>query len=231
MKHFLFPIRGLKRPVFRFLLALCLLCPALILCGCGKTPDPIDYVSEYRSNVFVYSGQDFSVKAHAVTREYPYVADGYKCEMSVRAELFICAPAETESCIVYFVAGGEKYGGDASYDSVKNQFYFSCSADLSKETSLLVSLNFDGKETEITAPSVKTSDVMDLSKVLATLFEVEKDLLASVTSKGELICELYVRLLYEDAPYYYVGVVDRKGNVSSFLLDGKTGKILAKRKA
>lgn len=231
MKRFLFSHSGLKRPFLRFLLCICLLCPAVLLCSCGKSPEPADYVSEHRSNVFVYSGQDFSVKAHAVAREYPYVADGYKGEMSTRAELFVYAPAGTESCVVYFVANGEKYGGDASYDSVKKQFYFSCSADLSSVTALPVSLTFNGEEREITAPSVRTDGLLHLKQVLNALFEVENELLSSLTEKSGLACELHVRLLYEDAPYYYVGVVDRKGNISSFLMDGKTGKILAKRKA
>lgn len=41
--------------------------------------------------------------------------------------------------------------------------------------------------------------------------------------------EIYLRLLYEDAPYYYVGVVSKGGKTTAFLLNGKTGKLLAKR--
>ena len=57
----------------------------------------------------------------------------------------------------------------------------------------------------------------------------EKELLKTLTNGKEFAGELYVRILYENVPYFYVGVVDRKGNVTAFLLDGKTGKILAKR--
>jgi uncharacterized membrane protein YkoI len=41
--------------------------------------------------------------------------------------------------------------------------------------------------------------------------------------------EICIRLLYEDAPYYYVGVIGQNGKTTAFLLNGKTGKLLAKR--
>lgn len=41
--------------------------------------------------------------------------------------------------------------------------------------------------------------------------------------------EIYLRLIYEDVPYYYVGIIDREGRIFALLVDSEDGKILAKR--
>ena len=38
-----------------------------------------------------------------------------------------------------------------------------------------------------------------------------------------------MRLIYEDAPYYYLGIIDRDGGILALLVDSKDGKILARR--
>ena len=51
----------------------------------------------------------------------------------------------------------------------------------------------------------------------------------SMTDKYGFTGEIYIRLIYEDAPYYYVGIIDRNGTINAFLLNATSGKILAKR--
>ena len=213
------------------ILILCLLSWAfsVTLTSCKRTVDFTSLVSEYRNNLFVYEEQDLSVKAHNLEREYPYVADGYKSEMNCRVEIFVSATAEVNCCEIYFFASGFQHGGEASYDGVKRQFYFSCAADVANASSLQVRIRLDGTEKELTLRSVKTPDLLPLSELLNRLFSTESELQKKLTENGELACELYVRILYEDAPYFYVGVVDRKGTIHAFLLHGKTGEILAKR--
>ena len=221
--------RTIKRTFL--LLILCLLSWAFCvsLFACNRPQDLTALVSEYRNNLFVYEDEELSVKAHNLEREYPYVADGYKSEMNCRVELFVCATAEAKRCEVYFFVGGVQHGGEASYDGVKRQFYFSCAADVADAPSLQVRIHLDETEKELTLHSVKTPDLLPLPELLNKLFSEEKELKKKLTENGELACELYVRILYEDAPYFYVGVVDRKGTIHAFLLNGKTGEILAKR--
>lgn len=201
----------------------------LLAVSCKKELSLSDSVSEYRSNLLLYECADFSVKAQDVEKEYPYVADGYKNQMTHRTELFISAPAETERCDVLFLLGGIEHKGDASYDNVKKQFYYSCAANLSNAESLPIRLSFDGEEHEITLRSVKTEKLLGLDGLLSALFKQESELLKTLVRGREFAGELYVRLLYEDDLYYYVGVVDRNGQMTAFLLDGETGAVLAKR--
>lgn len=228
MKSVKTTFQAVKRLIFVFISSIFLFACAFGFSGCNQEICLADYVSEYRNNLFLHNENGISIKAHSVQKEYPYIADGYKGDMSQRVEFFITVPSGIETCGLRFTAGGKEYGGDASYDNVKQQFYFSCAADLTGAGSLAVNLTLNDTESEFTLSSVAT-DVLTLEQVLECVFEQEKDLLKSLQNKKEFLGELYIRLLYEDAPYFYVGVVDRNGKITAFLLDGKTGKVLAKR--
>ena len=105
----------------------------------------------------------------------------------------------------------------------------SCTAALSSARSLPIALTFDSQEFEVTAPSVLTDDMIPLQQLIERVFESDRELLKRLTAEKNFDGELYVRILYEDAPYFYVGVVDKSGNITAFLLEAKTGKVLAKR--
>ncbi len=217
-----------KRLIFVFLSTFFLFTCVCGFAGCKQEICLSDYVSEYRNNLFIHNDKGITIKAQSVQKEYPYVADGHKGDMSQRVEFFITTPAEIEKCTVVFMVNGKEYGGDASYNNVKQQFYFSCNGDFAGASNILVKLTLNETESEFLLTSVATN-VLSLEQVLNSVFEQEKDLLKRLQNKKEFLGELYVRLLYEDAPYFYVGVVDRNGKITAFLLDGKTGKILAKR--
>lgn len=221
-------MRGLLRPVSHFLIVL-LMIFAATLSGCVKQPQLTDYVSEYRNNLFLYDGESFFVKAQNSRKEYPYVADGYVSEMTCRAEFFITPPPDVQSCQIFFTVDGIQHGGEASFDRTKRQFYYSCAANVAEVETLPVRLQFDDTETEITLTSVKSPDLLSLKALLSKLFAAEGERLKKLTRNGAFEGELYVRILYEDAPYFYVGVVDRQGEITAYLLGGKTGEILAKR--
>ncbi len=231
MSNQFFSILKQKRFFSTLLCLVIFLVSAASLCACNKKPVLTEYISEHRNNLFLYSGDGFFIKAQNTAREHPYVADGYKGEMSHRAELFITAPNGTQTCVIAFIADGIEHRGEASYDNVKQHFYYSCAADLSKAETLPLLVSFDGNEQEITLASVKKEALLQPAELLSKLFSQEAELLKSLLHGKEFLGELYIRLLYENAPYFYVGVVDRSGNITAFLMDGKTGKILAKRTA
>ena len=78
---------------------------------------------------------------------------------------------------------------------------------------------------------MKTEQTLSPKGCLQKLQESEGELFSSLTDKYGFTGEIYLRLLYEDAPYYYVGVIERTGKIHAFLLNAKTGKILAKRES
>ena len=203
----------------------------LTLSGCQKQIDYFDYVSELRQNIFLAEADGFSLRIYDVVKESPYLADGIPKETSSRVETYLVAPEGSETCHLTFSLNGKTYGGEMSFDNVKTEYYYSCSLSLSGVNALECRIEYGEKTLTLTARSVKTEQTLSPKGCLQKLQESEGELFSSLTDKYGFTGEIYLRLLYEDAPYYYVGVIERTGKIHAFLLNAKTGKILAKRES
>lgn len=223
--------KKLRKPLLTictFLLALF----CIIGCsGCNKSVDYFSYVSELRNNVFLYKDDQLSLRAHALTKESPYATDGVVSKLHTRTEIRLIAPSGEQTYSVFFMLDNTEYGGEMSFDNVKSEYYYACPVDVSACTQLELRVVCGTAERVCVAKSVLTSDTVSPKQALALLVEKEKDFFNGLTDKYGFAGEIHLRLLYEDAPYYYVGVTDRQGNVTAFLINGLTGQILAKRQS
>lgn len=199
--------------------------------GCTKKVDYFSYVSELRNNVFLYKDDNFSLRAYSLTKESPYATDGIVSKLHTRTEIRLIAPSGEQTYCIYFSLAGTEYGGEMSFDNVKSEYYYACPVDVSSCTELSLRLVCGTSEHTYTAKSVLTSDTVPPKQALALLVEKEKDFFDSLTDKYGFAGEIHLRLLYEEAPYYYVGVTDRQGNVTAFLINAVSGQILAKRQS
>ncbi len=199
------------------------------LSSCKRSIDYFDYVSELRENIFLCKTEEFSLRIYAVTKEHPYVMDGVKKELSTRVEAYLVPPEGMQTCHLTFTFEGNEYGGEMSFDNVKTEYYFSCTLDVAQASELPCRITYGEKTLEMTAKSVRSSETLTPQNVLKTLETSEANLFTSLTDEYGFAGEIYVRLIYEDAPYYYVGIIDREKNVHAFLINANTGKILAKR--
>lgn len=227
-------MRILKRVFLSFLhpkaLIAALLCLLILpFCACSQTVNYADYVSELRSNIFLAETDDFHLRIYAVSKESPYLLDGAKRETTNRCELYLVAPSFEKECVLFFTVNGEKYGGELSFDNVKNEYFFSCTLDVSTLKQIDCTFTYGGVETALCAKSVLTDDTLSPDKALNELVKVESEFFSKMTDSYGFTGEICIRLLYEDAPYYYVGVIGQDGKTTAFLLNGKTGKLLAKR--
>ena len=221
-KHFLH-----LKTAFYALFVLIFLCLGV---GCKKEMDYLPYVSELRSNILLAEQDNFSLRIYAVKKEQPYIADGIPQECSSRTEVYLVAPEGTQNCHVNFSYNGQNYGGEMSFDNVKTEYYFACTLDISKANELPCRIVYGDKKINCTARSVRTEQSMSPTAILQSLQNKEADLFAAMTDKYGFTGEIYLRLIYEDAPYYYVGLIERNGNIHAFLINAESGKILAKRK-
>ena len=213
---------------------LCLLLAALcvfLLVGCKKQVHYFEYVSENRSNIFLAETDELSLRIYAVEKETPYAADGIPREISARTEVYLTAPDGSKEYDLSFTANGKEYGGDMSFDNVKTEYYYFCTLDISELSSIPCKIVCGETVIELTAQSVKTDTTLSPKYVLESLVSSEQELFSSMTDKYGFAGEIYLRLIYEDAPYYYLGVIDRNGGINAFLINAQTGKILAKRQS
>ena len=77
----------------KFLLVCLSLClAACLLGGCRKKVDYLSYVSEKRTNIYLYSNDGLEIKIYISEKETPYSADGIKGEMSGLTEIYVTLP-------------------------------------------------------------------------------------------------------------------------------------------
>ena len=201
----------------------------LPLSACQKQINYFDYVSELRRDIFLAEVDGFSLRIYNVVKETPYAPDGIPKERSARVETYLVPPDGSKTCHLTFTINQNTYGGEMSFDNVKSEYYYACTLDISSASEIPCRIEYGDKTLEITARSVRTADTLTPEHILHSLQETEADLFTSLTDKYGFMGEIYIRLLYEDAPYYYVGVIDRQSKTYAFLLHAKTGKVLAKR--
>ena len=231
MKNFLrFKRYPLKKKTAWFATCYALLLILFVFCSCKTQIDYFGYVSEFRSNIFLAEKDDFSLRIYAVEKENPYLSDGIKQETSTRTEVYLTAPEGHKDYVLSFTVDGKTYGGDMSYDNVKAEYYYTCTLNIAEQSSIPCVISCKDLTIELNALSVKTETTLSAKHVLESLVTTEEELFSSMTDKYGFVGEIYLRLIFEDAPYYYVGVIDRKGGVNAFLINAQTGKILARRK-
>ncbi len=204
---------------------------ALLSFGCAQKIDYFDYVSELRSNIFLAETEEFTLKVYAVEKESPYAADGIKQETSPRFEARLLAPSGERNVTLSFTVGTQSYGGDMAFDNVRQEYYYFCTLDVAEQSSIPCRLQFGEKELSMTAVSVLKTECLSPKDALTTLTKEKAELFQSMTDKYGFAGEIYLRLIYEDSPYYYIGVIDRTGKINAFLLNATTGKVLARRES
>ena len=203
----------------------------LLFSACKNKVDYFSYASEIRSNIFYAEANDYTLRIYAVEKEYPYQSDGIKMETSMRTEIRLLAPSGDKAYELFFTVNGKEYGGELSYDNVRAEYYYSCTLDVSSVNAIDCRLLCGETEISFCAKSIKTENTLSARQIIDLLCESERELFATLTDKYGFAGEIYIRLLYEDFPYYYVGVIDRSGNTTAFLINGETGKILARRQS
>lgn len=215
---------------FLLTLAAALTC-ALSFASCKREIDPFDSVSELRGNLFLAECGELKLTAYAVSKESPYVTDGIKRQVSDLLEVRLFAPSGDGEYLLSFEYDGKSYGGDMSFDNVKTEYFYSCSLDVSEATELPFTVSHEGTTVELNAVSVRTENTLSPREILRKVREAEAEKFNLLTTKNGFAGEIYLRLIYEEAPYYYIGVIDRQGKIFALLADATTGKILARRES
>lgn len=194
-----------------------------LLGGCKKEVDYLSYVSEKRTDILMYSNDGLEIKIYLSEKENPYSTDGIKGEMSKLTEIYVNLPKNSDSVYVSV----ETVEGEMSYRAVENCYYMSCSESGITGESAQVTLTYGGDSNVYTVTSVLYDGVINCDEAVGCVIEHESDLFSSLTQNGIFCGEIYVRLLYDDGCYYYVGVCDRNKKINAYLVDGEKGKIIA----
>lgn len=210
---------------FAFLTFITCVC-ACLFTGCKKSgTDYTQYISEKRTDIYLYSNDGLEIKIYLSEKETPFNADGIKSETCALTEIFVTLP---ESCdaVEISVCNIE---GEMSYSAVDKCHYLSCTGGGVSGGNADVTLTCDGKSQTYSAVSVLYDGVISCEEALRCVIDGDGELFSSLTENKIFKGEIFVRLLYDEGCYYYVGVCDRDKRINAYLVDGERGKIIAKR--
>lgn len=215
----------MKKTAFLVVIILSALCALCVLPACSKQVNYCNYISESRSDIFLYRDDTTEIKIQCSKKEQPFAADGYKGELCDLIEIYVTLAKNPQELEVQV----EGLGGEMNYQAVTRQYYLSLSAAAFDKSVVEVTLTADGKAETYTALSVKDGNVMSCEKAVECVAEYASELFEGLTSNGLFDGEIFVRLLYDDGCYYYVGVCNKDKLVTAFLIDGERGKVIAKK--
>ena len=212
-----------------------LLCIFLLLAssfsfvGCKKEIDYFAYVSDLRSNIYLAKTEEFSLKIYCSEKESPYTPDGIPRENFSRIEAYLVAPDASKTVHIRIEDETTGYSGEMSHDSVRGEYYYYTSHSIANPSTLTCHIQYGEKDFSLTATSVLTESTLSPRQALQALQKQHTDVFSSLTDNYGFSGEIHLRLIYEGAPYYYFGIIDRDGNCKAFLMNAQTGKVLAKR--
>lgn len=205
--------------------AACACTAACLFTGCKKSVNYLDYISEKRTDIYLYSNDGLEIKIYNSDKETPYCADGIKGNMGGLCEIFVTLPENKET--VEISAGN--INGEMSFRAVDNCYYLSAADGGIKGESAQITLTYGDKSETYTAQSVRYDGVMSCESAVKCVIDHNAELFKSLTENKIFKGEIFVRLLYDEGCYYFVGVCDRNSKITAYLVDGERGKIIAQR--
>ena len=213
----------------KFAYALLLVPFLLFLAACGGGYDYTKHLSEVKSDIFRAETDDFSVTVTCISREHPYASDGITCPLSDLVEIVVIPTDKADADYSVFLLGDCEIGGEMSFRSVEDDWFYSESITEFPKGSVSIRLERGEQKWEFLATSVKNEATMSATEALKVAVEHEKEAVDRLTENGAFQGEFRVRLLRRDVNYYYVGIVSKDGNTISLLLAAESGEILARR--
>jgi hypothetical protein len=197
----------------------------LFFSGCTPTTDYSEYISDCRYDIYLYGDDDVTVKVYLSDRESPFVADGICGEVEPFTEVYVQfnqTPTNVSlSC--------NAFSGEMSYQSAKDCFYLSVGQTPNWQGEVSMELTFDQKQKNCLLTSVVSEGILSCEQALECVKEHAEEKFSLFTKKGGFDGEIFVRLLYDEGCWYYVGLCDKSGTIYAYLADATLGKVIAER--
>ncbi len=211
----------MKKLICIFVLLFC-----LFSFGCSSKASYSENVSQIRSDVFYGASTSYSVEVFAEQRETPFINDGVAG--SKQSFIIVKVLNQNKPLTVTATYSNNTYTQDASYNPHATSMVATIEVKSLPSESLSITVEKDGSSEQLICTSRLSSDTISPLKALNCVISKEKDFINSISSNGKLNAEIYVRLIAEnDNNFYYVGFGQGSNKLTAFLLDGKTGEIIA----
>ena len=221
----------MKNKILYLLSAILILIWAFCLDGCSK-PDLSSSVSELRKDVFMGESETFDVVVYSGTKENPAIFDGVVNPSALSLMFKIgCKEDMGEQITIKFSLENKDYEIKTAFSPVKSTLYGQTEVHTLPKDKLDIEILWGDKREIVCTNSMLKKDTISYMTALEKAGEKAKDFISSHTKKGIFKGEIIIRLLSEnDVNYYYIGFIDDKGLKVAYLIDGKSGEVIAEKK-
>ena len=201
-------------------------------CGCNKKTDLTKNLSQLNTLVYAGNNENYDIKASYGFCEQPLKNDGivgkteYNLKFSFKGALL--DNAEYSLCFIY---NNQTYNQVFKLDNLKHLLVCNFNIDDFNLTQFEIELTCNSEKTSITMTSEIPNGTIDYKTALNKVYEKQESLLKNYYDEsGNFNGEIRQRILVKDGKaYWYIGLVNTNGELKAFLVDGKSGEILAIR--
>lgn len=213
----------------KIILFVCAVLTVLSSGGCEKRSGYPQKISQLRTEIFMGETDRFTLYCYGETREILFEADGKPTEVRPFAS-FKIVPKSGEACegeiLVKFTISGLNLCGKFEYKPLADaRRAYILSPDIPKENFTAV-INSDGEDYAVEMRSLKLADTIDYAAAL----NAAKNAYGTDGEKffnDENYGEIRIRLLENDGYNYWYAGFFAENVKREYLIDGKTGEILA----
>lgn len=213
----------------------CLICTiimSLAVFSCKAEVDLTAYISELRENVYVGEIEGVKITVYAEKRETPFIADSYVGEMkNILIVKIDNQNAMTDGASIEISYDKITKNGDFEYHPIGGKYVTTIEVDaLPKSAQINAKLKCNGLEREMLLLSAISSDSITPKQALDSIKKHDKKTVEEVFESGKVEAEIHVRIMPDgERNFYYVGFALKNGDTKAYLIDGKSGEILAKK--
>lgn len=190
------------------------------------------YLSELRYDVYTFEDEDYKATCYFEEREDPYLNDGFVGSIK-KYFVFKIEKCKTslDNASISILINGVENKKDLEFNPLNGKF--SCQIEVSsfeeKET-LEVTLLVGGEHLVLPLKKNVFEKQISYKEALEKVSKNSSKEIEKMLNGGKGGIECRVRIISENSrAYYFVSISGKDGNVVAFLVDGATGKILAKK--
>lgn len=200
--------------------------------SCKNSIDLTVYVSELRSGIYEGTADGYTVSVSVEEREDPFILDGFvgaiKKVLTVKLEAVNNSIDDASITLNY---DGYSASGSFVYSPLNGKYVAEIFVDKLPNSPLINgSLKSGDKSCSLELKSKVLSGNLSYNEILEKIKEQQGKRVDELFNNNSVCTEIHIRIICEKTKnYYYVGFTEKSGKTYAYLVDAKTGEILAEK--
>ena len=221
----------MKNKIFKnIIFFVVILTVTLVASSCKNNLDLTVYVSEYRSYIYEGESDGYLVTVSVEEREDPFIIDGFvgsvKKILSVKLETKNSLIDDAKIELGY---DGIKASGNFVYSPLNGKYVAEITVEkLPTSPTISGVLISADNECKLELKSKVLSGNLAYTEILEKIKEQDGKTVEKLFNNASVSTEIHIRLICDNNKnYYYVGFCSKEGKTYAYLVDAKTGEIVA----